>query len=217
MYISFFVCILGIISLMPIYFFSVDHLKFQDKFGKEKGLKITKIYGYISGWGFFIFLFGIWISPQPKFRIPFIQEILITIPFINSPISVFNFIISVPLFLLGAWSGIVGLKEVTLKVAETHKPEKVITTGIYSKIRHPQYFGAIISHFGISILLSSFYSLLTTPLIILLIYLMSWKEEKELIREFGKEYEDYKKGVPMLIPRLKKRKEKINYSSSIYI
>ena len=38
---------------------------------------------------------------------------------------------------------------------------------------------------------------------------MSWKEEKGLIREFGKEYEDYKKVVPMLIPRLKKRKEKI--------
>ena len=112
--------------------------------------------------------------------------------------------------MLGAWSGIVGVKEVTLKVAETHKPEKVINTGIYSKIRHPQYFGAIISHIGISILLSSFYSLLTTPLIILLIYLMSWKEEKELMREFGKEYEDYKKAVPMLIPRLKKRKEKIN-------
>jgi len=32
---------------------------------------------------------------------------------------------------------------------------------------------------------------------------MSWKEEKELTREFGKDYEDYKKSVLMLIPKLK--------------
>jgi len=37
-----------------------------------------------------------------------------------------------------------------------------------------------------------------------LIYLISRKEEKELIREFGREYEDYKKKVPMLIPRLRR-------------
>lgn len=206
MYICFFVWILGVISIMPIYFLSVNHLKFQEKFGKEKGIKITKIFGYISGWGFFIFLFGIWLSPQPKFRIPFLQEILMSIPIINSSISIFHFIISVPMILLGAWFGIVGVKEITLKVAETHNPVKVIDTGIYSKIRHPQYFGAILAHVGLSFLLSAFYSLITTPLIILLIYLMSWKEEKELIREFGKEYEDYKKFVPMLIPKLRKKK-----------
>jgi protein-S-isoprenylcysteine O-methyltransferase Ste14 len=34
---------------------------------------------------------------------------------------------------------------------------------------------------------------------------MSWKEEKELIKEFGDKYIRYKKKVPMLIPRLKKR------------
>ena len=39
---------------------------------------------------------------------------------------------------------------------------------------------------------------------------MSWKEEKELIREFGKDYEDYKKSVPMLIPKLKNWKWKLN-------
>ena len=28
------------------------------------------------------------------------------------------------------------------------------------------------------------------------------EEEKELIREFGKEYEHYRRKVPMLVPRL---------------
>ncbi len=107
--------------------------------------------------------------------------------------------------MIGAWFGIIGVKEITLKVAETHRPEKIIDTGIYTRIRHPQYFGAIISHLGISILLSSLFSLVSTPIIILLIYIMSWKEEKELFKEFGIQYEEYKKKVPMLIPRLRRQ------------
>jgi protein-S-isoprenylcysteine O-methyltransferase Ste14 len=43
---------------------------------------------------------------------------------------------------------------------------------------------------GISFLLSAWYSLLSTPLMIALVYLISRKEEEELIKEFGKKYED---------------------------
>ncbi len=199
---------IGLVLIIPIYFLSVEHLQLQEKYGKEKGLSIAKIFGLISGWGFFFFLFGIWISPQPRFRISIFQVNLILIPIMGFSISILQLIISFPFISIGAWFGIVGVKEITLKVAETHRPEKVISTGVYSKIRHPQYFGTISSHLGISFLFSSFYSILLTPLIIVIIYLISWKEEKELIREFGKEYENYKKNVPMLIPRLRIKKSK---------
>ncbi len=56
---------------------------------------------------------------------------------------------------------------------------------------------------GFSILLSASYSLLLTPMIIALIHLISRKEEKEILREFGKEYEDYRDKVPMIKPKLK--------------
>ncbi len=190
--------------MAPIHFLSVEHLKLQEKYGKQKGTKIAKIFGLISGWGFFIFLIGTWISPQPRFVIPIFQNISILIPIINFSIHLFHLIVSMPFLIFGAWLGIAGVKEITLKVAETHQPKKIITTGIYSIIRHPQYFGAILAHVGISFLLSSLYSLLSTPLIIIFNYLISWKEEKELIKEFGKDYEDYKKNVPMLIPKLRR-------------
>ena len=202
MYIFFLICVVGIISLIPIYFWSVDHLKFQEKYGEKKGLKITEIYGLISGWGFFIFLFGIWISAQPKFEITILQY---NLHLLSYSIPLFHLIFSIPLIFLGGWFGIVGVKEVTLKVSETHRPKEVISTGIYSKIRHPQYFGAILAHIGISFLLSSFYSILSTPIVIVVIYLFSWKEEKELIREFGSNYRNYKKTVPMLIPRIRSK------------
>lgn len=204
MYVFFSICVIGMISIIPIYFLSVEHIKFQAKYGREKGLKIAKILGLISGWAFFFFLFGLWISPQPKFNIPLFQ-----LELNKFTINVFHLLLSIPIIAVGAWFGIIGVKEVTLKVAETHLPERVVNTGIYSLIRHPQYFGAILSHVGISILLSSFYSILSSPLVILIIYIFSWKEEKELVKEFGKEYEDYKKRIPMLMPRIRRKKVKI--------
>ena len=39
---------------------------------------------------------------------------------------------------------------------------------------------------------------------VLLNYLISVKEEEELVREFGEEYEEYRGRVPMFIPRLRR-------------
>ena len=205
-YIWFIISILGMCSMVPLHFLSVEHFKFQIKFGKDKGNKITEILGLTSGWGFFIFWFGIWISPQSMFITPIFQNFVLSIPIINFSIPLFHLLISIPFILMGAWFGIVSVKLTTLKVAETHRTEKIVSTKIYSVIRHPQYFGGILAHIGISFLLSSFFSLLITPVIILLNFLVAWKEEKELVKEFGKIYEDYKKNVPMFVPKLRKQK-----------
>ena len=197
----FFVCVLGAITVMPAHFLSVEHLKLQSRYGKKKGTEIGKILGLISGWGFFLFWMGIWVSPQPRFVLPFFQNLTTLIPIVGFSIPLLNLIISIPFVTLGAWFGIKGVKQTTLKVAETHRTERIVTTGVYSIVRHPQYFGGLLAHVGVSFLLSAGYSLLVTPLIVVLVYLVSKKEEEELIREFGKEYDDYKKKVPMFIPR----------------
>lgn len=193
--------------MVPLHFLSVEHLKFQIKYGKDKGNKITAILGLISGWGFFAFWFGIWVSPQPRFITPIFQDLVIPIPIINFSIPLFHLLVSIPFILMGAWCGIVSVRLTTLKVSETHRTEKIVSSKIYSVIRHPQYFGGILAHIGISFMLSSFLSLLITPVIILLNFFVAWKEEKELVKEFGKIYEDYKKNVPMFVPKLKKRKQ----------
>ncbi|MHA2061136.1 MAG: methyltransferase family protein [Candidatus Sifarchaeia archaeon] len=204
MYIWFFLCLGGVIAVIPLHFLSVEHLKLQGKYGKENGIKRGEIYGLISGWFFFIFWMGLWISPQPRFTVPILQNVFVIIPVINFSISVLHLIICTPFLVLGAWLGIKGVQETTLRVAETHRTEKIVTKGVYSVIRHPQYLGGLFAHVGISFLLSAWYSLLVTPLMIFLVYLLSCKEEEELVREFGKEYEDYKKNVPMLLPKMKK-------------
>ena len=184
---------------------SVEHIKLQKRYGKEKGIKVGETFGLISGWFFFLFWIGIWISPQPKFTVPIIQNLSILIPVMNFSILLIHLIISVTFIILGAMLAIKGLKKTTLKVAETHRAEKIVTSGIYSVIRHPQYVGGLLAHVGITFLLSACYSLLVSPLMIFLVYLISRKEEAELIKEFSKEYEDYRKKVPMLLPKFKKK------------
>lgn len=204
MYIWFFTCVLGVVATIPLHFLSVEHIKLQERYGKEKGTRIGEIYGLISGWSFFFFWMGIWISPQPLFAIPVLQNLTVLLPAINFLVPLLHLIVCVSFLIPGAWLAINGVKETSLKTAETHRAEEIVTRGVYSIVRHPQYLGGLLAHVGISVILSAWYSLLSTPLMIVLVYLISRKEERELIREFGKEYEDYKKKVPMSIPRLRK-------------
>ena len=190
---------------MPLYFLSVEHQKLRKKYGEKKGTKIGELCGVISGWGFFLFWFGLWLSPQPGFAVPVFQDLSVLVPTVDFSFPLLHLAIFAPFFTVGAWLGIEGVRETTLRTAETHRPERIATRGVYSIVRHPQYLGGLIAHVGISFLLSAGYSLLLTPLTVVLIYLISKKEEEELIKEFGKEYEDYKKKVPMLIPRLRSR------------
>ena len=205
MYIWFFICALGVFAMIPIYFLSVEHLKLQEKYGKRKGTKIGDIFGLISGWGFFFFWMGIWVSPQPIFVIPILQTHSVVVSAMNLSIPLLHVIICAVVLAPGAWLAINGVRETTLRVAEIHRTETIVTVGVYSIVRHPQYLGGLLAHLGISFLLSAWYSLLLTPIMIVLIYLISRKEEEELIKEFGKEYEDYKRKVPMLIPRFRSR------------
>jgi len=206
LHIWFYVSLFGFIGILLPFFWSLEHLKLEEKYDKQKGRKIGEIFGMISGWGFFLFWFGIWLSPQGRFIIPFLQDFSIQIPILNVTIYLVNFLIFIPLFVTGAWFGIKGVILTSLKVAETHRSERVVSTGVYSIIRHPQYFGGILAHIGFSFLLSGLYSLLITPLVIAIVYIISWKEEKELLREFGQEYEDYKSKVCMLIPKVHSHK-----------
>ena len=198
----FFIFLFGELLIIPVYFYSVEHIKLEEKLGMEKGLKIGNTLGLISGWGFFGFWIGLWFSPQPRFTIPFLADISLVIPGLDFQITLVHLILFLIFIIPGAWLGIVGVKEMGLKVAETHRPHKLVVSGLYSRVRHPQYIGGLLAHVGITFLVSGLYNLLITPFMTFLNILYCWKEERELVREFGEEYEKYKKKVPMFLPKL---------------
>ena len=209
MFTFFLICIFGVIAVIPLHFLSVEHLKLEEKYGQDRAKRIGEILSLFSGWGFFLFWAGLWFSPQPRFILPLTPNLSVVFPLVNLSIPIVNLIVFVPLFLIGAYYGIAGVKGTSLKVAETHRANKIITSGVYSVVRHPQYLGGLLAHVGITFLFSAWFSLLSTSIMVLLVFLISWKEEKELSKEFGKEFQEYAKEVPMFLPRFWHREKKV--------
>jgi protein-S-isoprenylcysteine O-methyltransferase Ste14 len=83
---------------------------------------------------------------------------------------------------------------------KTREEPQVITTGVFSIVRHPIYLSLILLYLGFILLSLSLLSVLVWILIIVFYYMISRYEEKLLIQRFGSAYEEYKKKVPMLLP-----------------
>ncbi len=195
--------VMGLIGVVPLHFWSVEHEMLHERFGREKGRKVGEALGLISGWGSFLFSIGVWLSPQPHFSLLSAVSTGVKILGAHIHLSPVNAALAIPFIAAGGWLGVRGVAEVSLKVAETHRADRVMTAGVYSKVRLPQYLGGIISHVGVSLLLSAWYFLLLTPIIGVLYYILSWKEEQELVKEFGGECMKYQGEVPMIIPKLR--------------
>ena len=155
MLIFFLICLVGVVAVVPLHFLSVEHLKLEEKYGQAKGKRIGEFLSLFSGWGFFLFWAGLWFSPQPRFIISLFSNLSVVFPFVNLSIPVVHLIVFVLLFLSGAWLGIAGVRGTTLKVAETHRANEIITSGVYSVVRHPQYLGGLLAHVGVTFLFSA--------------------------------------------------------------
>ena len=109
--------------------------------------------------------------------------------------------IRVPIALIVlAISGLLAWVGLKIVFGETREEPQVITTGVFSIVRHPIYLGSILLYLGFIILSLSLLSTLVWFIIIIFYYMISRYEEKLLIQRFGSVYEEYKKKVPMLLP-----------------
>jgi protein-S-isoprenylcysteine O-methyltransferase Ste14 len=100
---------------------------------------------------------------------------------------------------------------VQIEIRESHK---LIKDGPYRYLRHPAYLSNLMEYLGVALIANAYYTLIGVLLIYLPLNLIRFRlEEKELIRKFGEEYEDYRKEVPALLPIRKQsffqRKDKL--------
>ena len=80
---------------------------------------------------------------------------------------------------------------------------KLVTTGLYSYIRHPQYLGFLLITLGMNIQWLTFIMLALWPVLVVLYYKLSKTEEKEAEEKYGDKYLHYKHSVPGFFPHLK--------------
>jgi protein-S-isoprenylcysteine O-methyltransferase Ste14 len=86
---------------------------------------------------------------------------------------------------------------------QSGKIESLVTTGIYSRIRHPMYTSLILMYLGFSLAWGLVLILIPVFLFSLLAILTALKEEEFLIIKFGDEYKYYMRKVPYrFIPKI---------------
>lgn len=92
-----------------------------------------------------------------------------------------------------------GLRQVWLNLlGRPYNALSFVTPGPYKLVRHPLYVGWLFAFWmtPVMTLAHLVFSLATTAYILLAIQF----EERDLVREHGETYEDYRRAVPMLIP-----------------
>jgi protein-S-isoprenylcysteine O-methyltransferase Ste14 len=82
------------------------------------------------------------------------------------------------------------------------KGDKLVTEGIYAKVRHPQYDGIFLVTVGFLVQWPSLTTLIMWPILIGAYYRLAMKEEKELTNLFGQQYKKYCSRVPAFIPNI---------------
>jgi protein-S-isoprenylcysteine O-methyltransferase Ste14 len=132
----------------------------------ERFIEISVVVGYFA-WISMMFSDPLKFQPYPVFQMP-----------------------------LGIIVGIAGIAV----IAKAHKQkegfsetEKLVNTGVYSKIRHPLYFGMMLAYIGFPIAFGCMMTLASAA--VWGSFAFTWKtwEEKELVRRFGNDYIEYKK------------------------
>ncbi len=80
----------------------------------------------------------------------------------------------------------------------------VATTGLYDKLRHPQYVGFVLIMFGFLLMWPTVLTIAMFPVLLYMYYRLGKGEEKDSIRDFGQKYIDYMNRTPAYIPKWEK-------------
>jgi len=80
------------------------------------------------------------------------------------------------------------------------KSEKLTTSGPYAFMRHPLYLGTILLAIGFILFLKIYYAGIVLLAAMAVVYYKTIKKEEGMLEAKFKEYADYKKKVPAILP-----------------
>lgn len=93
------------------------------------------------------------------------------------------------LMLAGAWRA--------LYAAQNR--HRLATTGLYAHMRHPQYVAFVLIMFGFLLQWPTLLTLVIFPILIWVYARLAKSEERDMVAEFGSEYERYRNRTPAFI------------------
>jgi protein-S-isoprenylcysteine O-methyltransferase Ste14 len=81
---------------------------------------------------------------------------------------------------------------------------QLATTGVYARIRHPQYVAFISIMFGFLVMWPTILTLAMFPILVIMYVRLALREEKEVAEQFPEEWPAYAQHTPRWFPRLSK-------------
>jgi methanethiol S-methyltransferase len=77
---------------------------------------------------------------------------------------------------------------------------QLATSGVYARIRHPQYVAFVLIMFGFLLQWPTLVTMAMFPVLLVMYGRLALGEEKEMRRQFGTEFDDYAARTPRFIP-----------------
>ena len=98
------------------------------------------------------------------------------------------------------FGGFIMLSSAWRVLYQAQKEHRVATTGLYARMRHPQYVGFVLIMFGFLLQWPTLITLAMFPVLVWVYARLAKAEERDSIAEFGDEYERYRARTPAFIP-----------------
>ena len=118
----------------------------------------------------------------------------------------------------GVSIALVGLVLRALAAGHIRKDRELTSTGPYAFVRNPLYLGSIILGAGFAIAARDIWIAVCMVALFLLIYVPVIRSEEAFLRQQFQEYDDYAKGVPVLIPtKIRFRELTAGFSGALYL
>lgn len=89
------------------------------------------------------------------------------------------------------------------------KENRLATTGLYARVRHPQYLGFVLVMFGFLLQWPTLLTLAMFPVLIWMYSRLSIREEQEIEGMFGDTWREYAARTPRFIPNFRDLKQRI--------
>lgn len=146
--------------------------------GINRKIKILAVLGDVL----FLFVYLLPFFPQPRFYDFFIWQIS----------GIVVLILGIGIFL---WAFLQFRKE---SISPYDQTQKLITTGPYKFLRHPQYLGGIFAYYGLCWITKAVYSFYLGLLVIAAVWILAYLEERLILQKIHKEtFLEYKKSTGM--------------------
>ena len=81
------------------------------------------------------------------------------------------------------------------------RAQRLATSGVYARVRHPQYIGFVLIMTGFLLQWPTLVTLAMYPVLVVMYALLGKREERDMLEQFGDPYRRYAAAVPAFIPK----------------